>query len=68
MKLIINYIYYIVLFISLSEVCNTENIEGFPTFKLYIGDKFLAEYNGGRTEKELLNYLTNSPEVKKDEL
>ena len=48
------------------ETCNTENVEGFPTFKLYVGDKYLAEYEGERTEKDLIKFITNSPEVKEE--
>jgi hypothetical protein len=48
------------------ETCNNENVEGFPTFKLYVGDKYLSEYEGGRTEKDLIKFITNSPEVKEE--
>ena len=55
------YIYFIFV-----ETCNTENVEGFPTFKLYVGDKYLAEYEGERTEEDLIKFITNSPEVKEE--
>ncbi|XP_052091657.1 protein disulfide-isomerase A5-like [Mytilus californianus] len=50
------------------ETCNEEKIEGFPTFKLYVGNKFLSEYEGGRSEKDFLKFINNSPEATKEEL
>ena len=45
----------------ISGTCEKESIEGYPTFKFYTGDKFLKEYDGGRDEKDFLNFVKNSP-------
>ena len=58
--------FFLNIYFFFVETCNTENVEGFPTFKLYVGDKYLAEYEGGRTEKDLIQFITNSPEVKEE--
>lgn len=34
-----------------------ENIMGFPTMKMFKGDAEVAEYSGGRSKDDLLNYV-----------
>jgi len=41
-----------------------EGIAGFPTMKMFKGDKELQEYMGGRSTSDLLDYVTNFDETK----
>ncbi|KAH3868542.1 protein disulfide-isomerase A5-like [Dreissena polymorpha] len=52
---------------SNKEICNKEEVKGFPTLKLYIKGKYLSEYNGDRTEEEFYKFILNAP-TPKDEL
>ena len=45
-----------------AELC--QNIPGFPTMKMFKGDKELDEYMGGRTADELLKYANEFDESK----
>lgn len=40
-----------------------EGIAGFPTLKMYKGDKELQEYMGGRSTSDLLEYVNNFDEA-----
>ncbi|KAJ8307304.1 hypothetical protein KUTeg_015388 [Tegillarca granosa] len=50
------------------DICGKENIQGFPTFKLYTNGKFLKEYNNDRTEEEFIKFIKNAPVLDKEEL
>ena len=52
----------------ISDLCTAEEVKGFPTIKLYVKGRFLTEYNGGRTSKELLDFVNNAPTLRKEEL
>jgi len=53
--------------LSISDICTTEKVEGYPTFKLYLKGKSLSEYTGGRSEEDLVKYVINAP-FEKEEL
>ncbi|KAL4228418.1 Protein disulfide-isomerase A5 [Mactra antiquata] len=49
------------------DLCDKQEVQGFPTLKLYSRGNFLTEYNGDRTEEEFFKFITNAP-VPKQEL
>lgn len=53
---------------SIADLCSAEEVKGFPTLKLYVKGRFLSEYSGERTAKAFLDFVTNAPTGKKEEL
>lgn len=49
------------------DLCDKEDVKGFPTIKLYVKGRYLTEYSGGRTEEEFYQFIINAP-VAKEEL
>ena len=49
-----------------SDLCSAEEIQGFPTIKLYVKGKYLSTYEGGRSAKDFLNFVNNAPAAKEE--
>ncbi|CAG5134235.1 unnamed protein product, partial [Candidula unifasciata] len=43
------------------QLCELENIRSFPTFKLFVGGRFLARYNQSPNFINMRNFLENAP-------
>ena len=56
----------LMFYYHISDLCTAEEVKGFPTIKLYVKGRFLTEYNGGRTSKELLDFVNNAPTQKEE--
>ena len=41
----------------ISDICKTEDVSGFPTFKFYRNGKFVEKYDGGRTKPEFIKFM-----------
>ena len=55
MNIILNKLKTKLIFIL--DICKTEEVSGFPTFKFYRNGKFVEKYNGGRTKSEFIKYM-----------
>lgn len=44
-----------------SELCAVEHIQDYPTFKLFVGGKFLTRYNQSPNFINMRNFVENAP-------
>lgn len=51
------------MFVSIpaTELCEMENVKSFPTFKLYVGGRFLTKYNQSPNFINMRNFVENAP-------
>ena len=45
----------------ISDVCQEYEVKGYPTFKYFHKGVLAEDYQGGRTEKDFVDYLKNPP-------
>ncbi|CEH15440.1 Thioredoxin/protein disulfide isomerase [Ceraceosorus bombacis] len=44
--------------LTFGDLCNEQNIEGYPTLKLYADSKYIEDYTGKRKYDDLTSYVT----------
>ena len=58
-------LYMHLLFVS--ELCQEQEVKGYPTLKYFKNGAFVEKYSLGRTKDDFLDFINNPP-AKKDEL